>query len=164
MNNKMKLNIRQAGLAAAALAVLIAGAFVFATQAQETAADTEKLVIRTAQGEEFLFNIEIADTPETIMRGLMFRSSMPEDHGMLFLFGQERPRNFWMKNTLIPLDIIYIRADGKIGHIHENAIPHDETPLPSNGPALMVLELNGGVTDRLGIAPGDEVIYGASGK
>lgn len=131
---------------------------VSACRAEEPGAYTEKLTIKAQSGKEHKFQVEIAATPETVMKGLMFRSSMPEDSGMLFMFPQEQERNFWMRNTLIPLDIIYIRESGVIHHIHENAIPHDETPLPSSGAVKNVLELNGGVTAKLGIRPGD-VVY-----
>ncbi len=119
---------------------------------------TEDLVIKSQDsGAEHNFNVEMATTPEALMQGLMYRSSMAEDHGMLFLFAKELERNFWMKNTYIPLDIIFIKESGVIHHIHENAVPRDETPLPSKGPVLNVLELNGGVTAKLGIKPGDVI-------
>ena len=129
-----------------------------ACKAEEPAAPTEELVIKSTGGTEHRFDVEIAATPQALTQGLMFRSSMPEDHGMLFLFGEERERNFWMKNTYIPLDIVYIRESGIIHHIHENAKPLDETPLPSRGPVLNVLELNAGVTAKRGIKPGD-IVY-----
>ncbi len=120
---------------------------------------THPLIVKSkAGGMEHRFEVEIANTPETIMQGLMFRSSMPENHGMLFAFPHDGERNFWMKNTYIPLDILFIKRSGIIHHIHEGARPLDETPLPSNGPVLNVLELNAGVTNMLGIKPGD-IVY-----
>lgn len=126
---------------------------------------TEDLTIRPKDGgTDHPFHVEIAATPDEMMRGLMFRQSMPEDHGMLFLFAQDAERNFWMKDTVIPLDIIFIRADGIIHHIHENAVPYDETPVSSNGPVRTVLELNGGTAARLGIKPGDTVLHASFGN
>ncbi len=126
---------------------------------------TQTLVIKSGQGaQEHRFNVELARTPQEIMQGLMFRNNMPADHGMLFMFAAEAPRNFWMQNTYIPLDILYIRESGIIHHIHENAVPLDETPIPSQGPVLSVLELNGGTAARLGIVPGDIVFLSADGN
>jgi len=124
----------------------------------------EDLTIETAAGQKHRFHVEIAATVPAQMKGLMGRESMPEDHGMLFLFAVEKEHSFWMKNTLLPLDIIYIKSNGVINHIHENAKPMDETPLLSNGPVLNVLELNGGMTAKLGIKPGDKVYHGSFGK
>ena len=73
--------------------------------------------------------------------------------------GGESERRFWMKNTLIPLDIIFIKADGKIHHIHENAVPHDLTGIPSKGPVAAVLEINGGLSQTWGLAAGDKVMH-----
>lgn len=117
----------------------------------------EELVVKTAAGDTHKFHVELALTPDAAMKGLMDRKEMPEDHGMLFVFNDVRPRNFWMKNTLIPLDIIFINTDGTIRHIHENAVPHDETAIPSNGPVQYVLELNGGMAAKMGLKPGDMV-------
>ena len=118
---------------------------------------TEKLVIQTASGVNHKFDVELAiETPQIIM-GLMHRESMPQNHGMLFFFGQEAERRFWMKNTLIPLDMLFIKADGTIHHIHENAVPKDLTPVPSKGKVTAVLELNGGVSSKLGLQKGDKI-------
>ncbi|MAZ76889.1 MAG: hypothetical protein CMH31_06280 [Micavibrio sp.] len=87
----------------------------------------------------------------------MHRTTLAENAGMLFYFGAEQPRSFWMKNTLIPLDLIFVKLDGTIHHIHENAIPKDETPLPSQGNVGAVLEINGGLSKKLGIKPGDTI-------
>lgn len=106
--------------------------------------DLQNLTITRVDGQKITLVIETAATPEARTIGLMFRKSMPEDAGMLFLFEFEDPRAFWMRNTLIPLDMIFIKKDGSIRHIHANAVPHDETPVPSNGPAAAVLEINGG--------------------
>ncbi|AUM75582.1 hypothetical protein CYR75_07080 [Paracoccus jeotgali] len=104
--------------------------------------------------------VEIADTPETRAQGLMMRPSLAPRTGMLFIYEAPGPMSFWMKNTLIPLDMIFIDASGVIRHIHENAIPGDLTPIPGATPddadpaRLMVLELAGGEARRLGLKPG----------
>lgn len=117
----------------------------------------ERLAISTENGETYWFDIEIAATAEEIRKGLMGRDYLAPDKGMLFVFGLEEPRSFWMKNTRIPLDMIFVKADGTIRHIHANAIPLDETPIASNGPVLGVVEVNGGITSDLGIKDGDIV-------
>src|SRR3546814_10807210 len=80
----------------------------------------------------------------------MFRQSMAPDAGMLFDFGQEQMASFWMRNTLIPLDMLFIKADGTLLNIHQRALPHDENGLNSDGPVRAVVELNGGTASRLG--------------
>jgi len=117
----------------------------------------EDLEIVTAQGRTHRFKVEIADTDPERARGLMFRASMERDRGMLFEFPEESERSFWMKNTYIPLDIIYIAADGKIVSIAADTTPFSEVPVPSHGPARGVLEINGGLAARLGVKPGDTV-------
>ncbi|MEM8822481.1 MAG: DUF192 domain-containing protein [Pseudomonadota bacterium] len=103
------------------------------------------------------FQAELALTPEEHARGLMFREEMARLSSMLFVFPQPRERTFWMRNTLIPLDIIFLDDSGTITRIHENAVPLDETVIPSNGPARAVLEINGGLAADLGLAVGDEL-------
>ena len=93
----------------------------------------------------------------------MFREDMALDAGMLFLFDREALRSFWMKNTLIPLDLIFIDSQGVIVSITHDAIPHDETPIPSGLPAVGALELNGGAAAALSIHPGDRVTHRAFG-
>lgn len=120
----------------------------------------EKVVIEKADGGKESFEAEIAAKPVDIQVGLMFRKEMPTDRGMLFEFpGPPRTQSFWMKNTLIPLDIIFIAADGRIVNIHRNAKPGDTTSLPSLEPVTGVLELNGGVADARGIKIGDRVVH-----
>ncbi len=116
----------------------------------------DQVTIETANGQIHRFEVEIARTTDEMATGLMNRLEMESDKGMLFVFPDERERSFWMKNTLIPLDIIFIKKGGSIGHIHEMAIPLDETGIPSQGPAAAVLEINGGTAAALGIAPGDK--------
>lgn len=115
------------------------------------------LQITTDAGKTYDFYVELALTKAEQAKGLMYRTTLAKNAGMLFYFGAEKPVSFWMKNTLIPLDIIYIKLDGTIHHIHENAIPKDETPLPSNGNVGAVLEINGGLSKKLGIKPGDKI-------
>lgn len=105
------------------------------------------------------FQVEIAATPAEQAKGLMFRKSLAPDRGMLFTYKRPQPAAFWMKNTLIPLDIIFIQPDGRILSIVRNARPHDETPLPSGGMILGVLEIAGGRAAQLGILPGDRVLH-----
>ncbi len=105
------------------------------------------------------FTVEVARTQEEIYRGLMFRKEMPARYGMIFILPVEREAEFWMKNTLIPLDMVFIGADGQIKHIHPMAKPLDTTLVPSLAPVKAVLELNGGETQELGIMPGDKVLH-----
>ncbi|MBL8650982.1 MAG: DUF192 domain-containing protein [Sphingopyxis sp.] len=98
-----------------------------------------------------VFTVEIARTPEEQAKGLMFRTSLPDNGGMLFPFEKPRFASFWMKNTLIPLDMFFIRADGSIDRIAENTIPENLEPVVSGGEVSAVLELAGGTAARLGI-------------
>ena len=100
------------------------------------------------------FAVDLALTPEDRARGLMARPTLPRGAGMLFVFSDAAPRSFWMKNTLIPLDILYFDAGGRFVSAAENAVPGDLTSLPSNGPAQFVLEINGGIVAQLGIGLG----------
>lgn len=103
------------------------------------------------------FRVELARTPQEQAKGLMFRTEMGVDEGMIFPFDPPRGASFWMRNTVIPLDLIFVAPDGRISNIAANAIPYDETPLTSIGEARAVLELNGGRAAELGIKPGDRV-------
>ncbi|MDA5193659.1 DUF192 domain-containing protein [Govanella unica] len=105
-----------------------------------------------------LFQVEIADTDKERLRGLMYRKTLPDDGGMLFDYGEDREVAMWMRNTLIPLDMLFIDKAGVVRHIHENAIPHDETPIASGVPVRAVLELKGGTVAKLGLREGDRVI------
>ncbi|WP_339107028.1 DUF192 domain-containing protein [Thioclava sp. GXIMD4216] len=100
------------------------------------------------------FRIELATTAQQRARGLMYRETLPQDAGMLFVYPDEAPRAFWMRNTLIPLDMLFIDAAGQIVSVHENAIPGDDTPIASGGKARFVLELNGGQARAHQIAAG----------
>lgn len=129
-----------------------------AAQAQERQAFTsEPLTIETASGKTHDFVAELALDDAQRAQGLMFRKSMPSENGMLFDFGEARAVAMWMRNTLIPLDMLFIGRDGRITHIHENAVPHSEAIISSRGPVKFVLELNGGAAKRSGIKPGDMV-------
>lgn len=109
-----------------------------------------------------MFKVEVARTVEAQRRGLMFRTDIPADGGMLFApyppeGGGPRAASFWMKDTPSPLDILFIRADGTIATIAENTTPFSQEPIPSGEPVAAVLEINGGRAAELGIAPGDTV-------
>jgi uncharacterized membrane protein (UPF0127 family) len=114
----------------------------------------EELTITTDSGPH-LFQVEIADNPQERAFGLMFRQEMPADAGMLFDFEEEQPASFWMRNTYIPLDMLFIKADGTVESIAERTTPLSERSIPSKGPVRYVLEINGGVSKELGIEPGD---------
>ncbi|WP_439143073.1 DUF192 domain-containing protein [Planktotalea sp.] len=146
------------GSSATLIRFLIAGAFAISmfagtVSAQESCA-TNKVVVRGDFGEA-RFTIELADEPAERAQGLMHRESMARSAGMLFVFEQPQAVAFWMKNTLIPLDMIFIDSTGRIAHIHENAIPLDETPIPGGEGIYAVLEINGGLSKTYGIRTGD---------
>jgi uncharacterized membrane protein (UPF0127 family) len=120
----------------------------------------EKLVIETAAGAKPAFDVEVAVKPMDVQIGLMFRKEMAKDHGMLFELGPEsKPTSFWMKNTLIPLDMLFVAEGGRIVNIRRNALPEDLTPIPSLEPVMGVIEINGGLADSLGIKIGDRVVH-----
>jgi hypothetical protein len=100
------------------------------------------------------FTLEVADTPEKRETGLMFRDSLPADRGVLFVFPDEGPRAFWMKDTRIPLDLVYVSADHHIVSIHALK-PFDLTPVVSAGPAKYAIELNVNTASTVGVRPGD---------
>ncbi len=105
------------------------------------------------------FEIEIAETEYETQTGLMYRPSMQQNRGMLFIFPDVSARSFYMKNTEFPLDIIYIGEGKKIVSFQKNAQPYDESSLPSNAPAKYVLEINAGLSDQLGLQVGDSIIF-----
>ncbi|MEM1431796.1 MAG: DUF192 domain-containing protein [Pseudomonadota bacterium] len=110
------------------------------------------------------FNVEVVDTPESRAQGLMHRESLPTSSGMLFVYEQAGAPTFWMKNTLIPLDMIFVRPDGVVQHVHAEAVPLDERTRISGGEGILsVLEINGGLSARLGIAPGTEMRHPSFG-
>jgi len=128
-----------------------------AAVATRPSARLDTVEIQTSRG-PVRFTVELAITPAEQQRGLMFRKSLAPDHGMLFPYSRPQRAAFWMKNTLIPLDIIYIAPNGRVLSIARNAVPHDETPIPSGGLIGGVLEIPGGRAAQLGILPGDRVI------
>ena len=104
-------------------------------------------------------DIELAESTAEIQYGMMHRKSMDKNTGMLFLMPQERPQSFYMKNTYVSLDIIFINSQNKIVSIQKNAEPLNERSLPSEGPASMVLEVKGGLSDELGLKKGDKISW-----
>lgn len=108
-------------------------------------------------GKRTRFQVEVARTSEEQAKGLMFRESLPPNEGMIFPFPSPRMASFWMKNTFIPLDIVFIRSDGTITNIAENTVPQSLTPVSSTEPVAAVLEVAGGRTAMLGIKAGDKV-------
>jgi uncharacterized membrane protein (UPF0127 family) len=142
-----RLHLVFAGLLAVIVAVTLA-----------RAENLSLLTIVTASGSH-RFNVEFADTPERRSVGLMHRPTMAANAGMLFDFKVDAPVTMWMRNTRIPLDMLFITRDGRIVNIAERTVPFSEASIPSKGPVRAVLELNGGTSARLGIKPGDRVTH-----
>jgi uncharacterized protein len=140
-------------LAAGAALLLV---FALPRADAQTPGPREELTVTSGAGAHE-FQVEIADDDRERAVGLMFRRTMADDEGMLFDFGAEEPASFWMRNTYIPLDMLFIKADGTIESIAERTTPLSDKPVPSQGPVRYVLEINGGLSDTLGIAPGDKV-------
>lgn len=129
------------------------GFFLFTGMAQ--AAPVE---IHTQDGRTLKFNVEVAKDDKTRGMGLMWVDKLPEDGGMLFVFPKRRFATFWMKNTPLSLDIMFIDEKGVITRIYENAEPYSQEPITSKGPALYVLEVLAGTVKKLNISKGDKVI------
>ena len=127
-----------------------------ASAGAQTGLPTVPLTIRSAN-RVHQFTVEVARTPDQQAAGLMYRRALPPDHGMIFPYDPPVPVAFWMKNTLIPLDMIFIRADGRIARIAANTVPHSLDPVPAGEPVAAVLELRGGRAAELGIREGDRV-------
>jgi uncharacterized protein len=128
-----------------------------ATQSEAAVALTP-VTIHTAAGPKH-FRVEVARTAAEQERGLMFRTALPEDGGMLFPSETPQPRSFWMKNTMIPLDLMFIRADGTIAKLAEETIPQSLEPIVCTEPVIAVLEIAGGRAAALGIAEGDRASW-----
>ena len=120
--------------------------------------DLAPLEIRSATGTH-RFTVEVARSPDEQAQGLMFRTSLAADEGMIFPFPRPRVASFWMRNTLIPLDMIFIRADGTIARIAANTVPHSEESVSSGEPVAAVLEIKGGRSAELGLSEGDRVSW-----
>ena len=139
---------------------LVAFVLLFSATAPLSA---EPLTIESANGPQ-VFDIEVARSAAERSRGLMFRKELAPDYGMLFDFGREAEVTMWMKNTFVPLDMLFIRADGTIRRIAERTTPFSLEAIPSRGPVLAVLELPGGTAERLGIEAGDVVRHALFGN
>jgi uncharacterized membrane protein (UPF0127 family) len=124
---------------------------------------TSELTIVSATGHHH-FKIEVAQTPAQMEQGLMFRTNLAPDAGMLFTYSHPTVATMWMKNTLIPLDMLFVDAQGRIVNIHERAVPQSLDLISSAAPVRAVIELNGGTAARLGIQPGDRVLYSVFGN
>jgi uncharacterized membrane protein (UPF0127 family) len=118
-----------------------------------TAPRVDSIVIDTPSGAQML-NVEIADTPELRERGLMFRQRLPDDRGMLFLYETAHPVAMWMKNTYIPLDMVFLRADGTVAEVRTGTVPQSLDVIESAEPVKAVLELGSGGAEKLGLEPG----------
>ncbi len=139
---------------AARLVILL----VALTVGRGTAAAAESLEFVTATGAH-RFEIEVARTEREREVGLMYRRSMPRDHGMLFTFPSEQPVSMWMKNTYIPLDMVFVSRKGRVTSVARDAVPMSEKIIPSGPPAFAVIELNAGAARAIGLDVGDQVRY-----
>lgn len=141
----------------AALGIALAGAMpVWA----ESPCREDTLMLRGDWGQA-RFRVEVADSADERALGLMNRESMPSSAGMLFVFPETQPVGFWMKNTLIPLDMLFVDEGGTVARIHHKAIPLDPTPIASGGPVRYVLEINGGLAAAMGITEGSQIRHPA---
>ena len=146
-------------LFAPVLAVLVltfASGCALAASGPQTGLPVEAITIDTKAGPH-TFKVEVAADDESREIGLMFRKTMAPDAGMLFLYDRSQPVAMWMENTYIPLDMLFIAADGHIVNIRQRAVPHSQENIGSAGPVKAVLELNGGTVSRLDIKVGDKV-------
>jgi len=137
----------------------MAGSALAENRAMMLPVDPAPLIAETAKG-ELSFKVEIADDVSERSMGLMFRETLPADQGMLFVFHQTQPVGFWMKNTPLPLDLIFIGEDGKVKAIRQGE-PQSEAVIAPNGPVRFVLELNAGTAAARGIKDGDQIRHPA---
>jgi|APTNR8051073442_1049403.scaffolds.fasta_scaffold02038_6 uncharacterized membrane protein (UPF0127 family) len=120
--------------------------------------DQTRLEILTMTG-KYPFTVEVMRTDAERAKGLMFRTSMPGEHGMLFDFERDQHVSMWMKNTYISLDMVFLKADGTVHRIERRTEPHSERTISSGEPVRAVLEVNGGIADKLSLKPGDRIFH-----
>jgi hypothetical protein len=142
-------------------ALLAAGTSPAGAQQGLASFPRDSLVLHTADGTERALDVELAVSREQQAQGLMYRQSLAADAGMLFIYRPARPVSMWMKNTLIPLDMLFIAEDGEIVKTVERTVPFSLTTISSDGRVRAVLEINGGMINRLGIRPGDRLVHPA---
>jgi uncharacterized protein len=140
------------------LAPLLAGLSRLSIGADLQQFPISELTIISATGPH-RFKVELAETPAQMMQGLMFRTSLAPDAGMLFDYRRPTPATMWMRNTFIPLDMLFVDERGRIVNIHERAVPRSDDVIAAAEPVRAVIELNGGTAARLGIEPGDRVVH-----
>ena len=140
------------------LVPLLTGLSRFSAGADLQQFPTSELTIISANGPH-QFKVELAETPAQMTQGLMFRTSLAPDAGMLFDYRQPTAATMWMLNTFIPLDMLFVDAQGRIVNIHERAVPRSLDVIAAAEPVRAVIELNGGTAARLGIEPGDRVVH-----
>jgi uncharacterized membrane protein (UPF0127 family) len=154
MKNTLSVQFGRAMTLITVIYTLVSGCDAAESQSDST-------VIIATRNARHTFTVELARTAEEMQRGLMFRTSLAADHGMLFLYADDQPVSFWMKNTFIPLDLLFIDRQGTILRIAQRAVPQSTALIPSGEPVRAVLEVNGGTAGRLGIAVGDRVLHPA---
>ncbi|MTD99520.1 DUF192 domain-containing protein [Paracoccus sp. YIM 132242] len=148
----------------AALAALLLWLGASGASAGSLACSPDSVVFQ-AGGDPVAVRVEVADDEAERARGLMFRRKLDPGTGMLFIYDSPRPVSFWMRNTFVPLDLVFLDRTGTIRHIHRNAVPLDETPIPGAAPGdprperQMILEIGGGEADRLGLSVGQPMAH-----
>ena len=151
---------RLSPLLAAAILLIIMPAISQAAEPAHLLRDfgRDQIIIDASSLRCIVLDVYIADTSEQRRNGLMHVESMDINEGMVFIYSQPAEISMWMKNTLIPLDMLFFDTSLRIKHIHRNAVPHSEAIISSNGPVIGVIELNGGAAELFGILPGDRII------
>ena len=137
--------------------LILACAFMLVSAATFAANLPRDVLLVETGSSQYRFEVEVADDPAERAEGLMYRQSLADNAGMLFLYPQSQPVEFWMKNTPLSLDIVFVRADGTIARIAANTTPMSEDRIPSGEPVLAVLEVKAGIMQQLGIVVGDRL-------
>lgn len=148
--------MKQTQRAAAKASLFIAFLCALLTSALAADMPLGKITLTTATGDH-VFTVERAETQAHQSRGLMHRRHMKADHGMLFTWPSERDASMWMSNTILPLDMVFIKKDGRVHRVQENTVPFSETIISAGAPVLRVLELNAGTAQKIGLKPGDRI-------
>ncbi len=143
---------------------LVSGLILLLLHGCSPSSAASTVALQPASGSAIPVEVELAATPEARQLGLMYRDHLAPGKGMLFVFPQAAPQSFWMRNTKIPLDILFIDDDGRIVRIHERTTPFSEAGLPSGAPVRFVLEVPGGYCDDVGVGEGDKVLLGDLAK